>query len=240
MIDDDIVNQGLPQSIKYEDVDLSDQKVVHKVDEDLIYPKENKNIDEDLLYSKEAHKIEKIDLGGISSFSLGEKLKVNENSDSALSEDEDNIVGDTYSDKVETISEHEESESVQEELAYSDDSDIDDLIEEVVTEDVVLKKFATVEDFAIEKKVDIAKVSTEENETIPFNDKIEETGVFNLDKPVEDSVNSEVTTSSNEKPADSEVTTSSNEDVFLAFDNMLASIIDKVESDAKDSPNKKV
>ncbi len=230
MIDDDIVNQGLPQSIKYEDVDLSDQKVVHKVDENLIYPKENQSIDKDLLYSREAYKSDNINLGVIPSFSLDEKLKVNKN---PLS-DEDDFDDEISSDKVETISEYEDTESVQEELVYSDDIDTDDIIEEVTTDDVVIEKFPTIEDFSIEKSATIEKVATEENETIPFSDKIEETGVFNLEKPNEVSVNSDI------KPASDKVNSSNNEDVFLAFDNMLASIIDKVESDAKDSVNKKV
>jgi len=210
MIDEDIINQELPQSIRYEDIDLSERKVVHKIDEDLLYKKEAENVDEDLLYTEKIERVEGINLSKIPRFSLDEKLKeYKKESSLEVYDDSENIL---YS----TVEKHSTGFN---ETIHKDET-------EVVFEDEKIKNIE-------EKLVDntyseyTIKDNTYEGD---YNKKLEEIDILKVEKSDE----SDASTNANAS------TDANTEDVFWAFDRMLASIVNKVESETRDSLNKKL
>ena len=251
-IDENIINPELPKSNAIEDMPPIVEKVSYKIPEE--YKETNKekfNIKKEILnmvsnikndFKKKDSEVEneiiseeKIENekeeNNIEMLIQNEDIEDNFNNISLVQEDELNeIIEDINDLKI-------ESEELTEENINSINN-INDIIEESLTEEIdnidiiegktinsILNKEENSEEL-INKK--------EENEIKETDIKIDEETLENVNKDILDSYNNVLTNSTNTNSEEkSNKDKNNSEDVFAAFDKMLASIISKAEEDAK-------
>ena len=251
-IDENIINPELPKSNAIEDMPPIVEKVSYKIPEE--YKETNKekfNIKKEILnmvsnikndFKKKESKVEneiiseeKIENekeeNNIEMLIQNEDIEDNFNNISLVQEDELNeIIEDINDLKI-------ESEELNEENINSINT-IDNIIEESLTEEIdnidiiegktinsILNKEENSEELINEK---------EENEINETDIKIDEETLENVNKYILDSYNNVLTNTTNTNSEEkSNKDKNNSEDVFAAFDKMLASIISKAEEDAK-------
>ena len=251
-IDENIINPELPKSNAIEDMPPIVEKVSYKIPEE--YKETNKekfNIKKEILnmvsnikndFKKKDSEVEneiiseeKIENekeeNNIEMLIQNEDIEDNFNNISLVQEDELNeIIEDINDLKI-------ESEELTEENIDSINT-IDNIIEESLTEEIdnidiiegktinsILNKEENSEELINEK---------EENEINETDIKIDEETLENVNKDILDSYNNVLTNPTNTNSEEkSNKDKNNSEDVFAAFDKMLASIISKAEEDAK-------
>ena len=251
-IDENIINPELPKSNAIEDMPPIVEKVSYKIPEE--YKETNKekfNIKKEILnmvsnikndFKKKDSEVEneiiseeKIENekeeNNIEMLIQNEDIEDNFNNISLVQEDELNeIIEDINDLKIEI-------EELNEENIDSINT-IDNIIEESLTEEIdnidiiegktinsILNKEENSEELINEK---------EENEINETDIKIDEEKLENVNKDILDSYNNVLTNPTNTNNEEkSNKDKNNSEDVFAAFDKMLASIISKAEEDAK-------
>ena len=251
-IDENIINPELPKSNAIEDMPPIVEKVSYKIPEE--YKETNKekfNIKKEILnmvsnikndFKKKESEVEneiiseeKIENekeeNNIEMLIQNEDIEDNFNNISLVQEDELNeIIEDINDLKIEI-------EELNEENIDSINT-IDNIIEESLTEEIdnidiiegktinsILNKEENSEELINEK---------EENEINETDIKIDEETLENVNKDILDSYNNVLTNPTNTNSEEkSNKDKNNSEDVFAAFDKMLASIISKAEEDAK-------
>lgn len=251
-IDENIINPELPKSNAIEDMPPIVEKVSYKIPEE--YKETNKekfNIKKEILnmvsnikndFKKKDSEVEneiiseeKIENekeeNNIEMLIQNEDIEDNFNNISLVQEDELNeIIEDINDLKIEI-------EELNEENIDSINT-IDNIIEESLTEEIdnidiiegktinsILNKEENSEELINEK---------EENEINETDIKIDEETLENVNKDILDSYNNVLTNPTNTNSEEkSNKDKNNSEDVFAAFDKMLASIISKAEEDAK-------
>ena len=251
-IDENIINPELPKSNAIEDMPPIVEKVSYKIPEE--YKETNKekfNIKKEILnmvsnikndFKKKESEVEneiiseeKIENekeeNNIEMLIQNEDIEDNFNNISLVQEDELNeIIEDINDLKIEI-------EELNEENIDSINT-IDNIIEESLTEEIdnidiiegktinsILNKEENSEELINEK---------EENEINETDIKIDEEILENVNKDILDSYNNVLTNPTNTNSEEkSNKDKNNSEDVFAAFDKMLASIISKAEEDAK-------
>ena len=257
-IDENIINPELPKSNAIEDMPPIVEKVSYKIPEE--YKETNKekfNIKKEILnmVSNIKNDFKKKDSEVENEIISEEKIE-NEKEENNIemliqNEDiEDNFNNINLIDNISLVQEDElneiiedindlkiESEELTEENINSINN-INDIIEESLTEEIdnidiiegktinsILNKEENLEELINEK---------EENEINETDIKIDEETLENVNKDILDSYNNVLTNSTNTNSEEkSNKDKNNSEDVFAAFDKMLASIISKAEEDAK-------
>ena len=257
-IDENIINPELPKSNAIEDMPPIVEKVSYKIPEE--YKETNKekfNIKKEILnmvsnikndFKKKESEVE----NEIISEEKIENEKEENNIEMLIQNEdiEDNFNNINLIDNISLVQEDElneiiedindlkiESEELTEENINSINN-INDIIEESLTEEIdnidiiegktinsILNKEENSEEL-INKK--------EENEINEIDIKIDEETLENVNKDILDSYNNVLTNPTNTNSEEkSNKDKNNSEDVFAAFDKMLASIISKAEEDAK-------
>lgn len=195
MIDEDIIGQDLPQSIRYEDIDLSDQKVNHKI-----------NVDKYLAYTEE-EKVNGVSSNKIPRFSLDEKLKeYRKELNLELNDDTEMVLTSTIEEDMNDFNE----------IDNKDETEIVFKYEEIEILEESIGDYTYADDYKIKDN------TYEEDDSNTYNKKLDEIDMLKI------------------KNSDEIDANAGDEDVFWAFDRMLASIMSKVESETRDSLNKKL
>ena len=257
-IDENIINPKLPKSNAIEDMPPIVEKVSYKIPEE--YKETNKekfNIKKEILnmvsnikndFKKKESKVE----NEIISEEKIENEKEENNIEMLIQNEdiEDNFNNINLIDNISLVQEDElneiiedindlkiESEELTEENINSINN-INDIIEESLTEEIdnidiiegktinsILNKEENSEELINEK---------EENNIEETDIKIDEETLENVNKDILDSYNNVLTNTTNTNSEEkSNKDKNNSEDVFAAFDKMLASIISKAEEDAK-------
>lgn len=259
-IDENIINPELPKSNAIEDMPPIVEKVSYKIPEE--YKETNKekfNIKKEILnmvsnikndFKKKESKVE----NEIISEEKIENEKEENNIEMLIQNEdiEDNFNNINLINNISLVQEDElneiiedindlkiESEELNEENINSINT-IDNIIEESLTEEIdnidiiegktinsILNKEENSEELINENK-------KEENEIKETDIKIDEETLENVNKDILDSYNNVLTNPTNTNNEEkSNKDKNNSEDVFAAFDKMLASIISKAEEDAK-------
>ena len=259
-IDENIINPELPKSNAIEDMPPIVEKVSYKIPEE--YKETNKekfNIKKEILnmvsnikndFKKKESKVE----NEIISEEKIENEKEENNIEMLIQNEdiEDNFNNINLINNISLVQEDElneiiedindlkiESEELNEENIDSINT-IDNIIEESLTEEIdnidiiegktinsILNKEENSEELINENK-------KEENEIKETDIKIDEETLENVNKDILDSYNNVLTNPTNTNNEEkSNKDKNNSEDVFAAFDKMLASIISKAEEDAK-------
>ena len=258
-IDENIINPKLPKSNAIEDMPPIVEKVSYKIPEEYkeTNNKEKFNIKKEILnmvsnikndFKKKESKVE----NEIISEEKIENEKEENNIEMLIQNEdiEDNFNNINLINNISLVQEDElneiiedindlkiESEELTEENINSINN-INDIIEESLTEEIdnidiiegktinsILNKEENLEELINEK---------EENEINETDIKIDEETLENVNKDILDSYNNVLTNSTNTNSEEkSNKDKNNSEDVFAAFDKMLASIISKAEEDAK-------
>lgn len=258
-IDENIINPELPKSNAIEDMPPIVEKVSYKIPEEYkeTNNKEKFNIKKEILnmVSNIKNDFKKKDSKVKNEIISEEKIEneKEENNIEMLIQNEDiednfnniNLINnislvqeDELNEIIEDINDLKiESEELTEENINSINN-INDIIEESLTEEIdnidiiegktinsILNKEENLEELINEK---------EENEINETDIKIDEETLENVNKDILDSYNNVLTNSTNTNSEEkSNKDKNNSEDVFAAFDKMLASIISKAEEDAK-------
>ena len=256
-IDENIINAELPKSNAIEDMPPIVEKVYYKIPEEYKEPnKEKFNIKKEIsnLVSNIKNEINKKD------FEVEEKMEnenieneKEENNIEALIQNEEiddnfnninpinniNIIqGDDLNEIIEDINDIKiENEEIAEET--NNIEDIESIIEDSLTGEIINNILNNEEENSEELIND-----KEESDIAESDIKIDEGILENVNKDILDSYNNVLTNhAENKKEFDKEIKSeeklnkdlnkNNSEDVFAAFDKMLASIISKAEEDAK-------
>ncbi|WP_432632550.1 hypothetical protein [Brachyspira sp.] len=259
-IDENIINAELPKSNAIEDMPPIVEKVYYKIPEEYKEPnKEKFNIKKEIsnLVSNIKNEINKKD------FEVEEKTEnenienaKEENNIEALIQNEEiddnfnninpinniNIIQeDDLNEIIEDINDIKiENEEIDEET--NNIEDIESIIEDSLTGEIINNILNNEEENSEELINEIDK--QEENDINETDIKIDEEILENVNRDILDSYNNVLTNhAENKKEFDKEINSeekltkdlnkNNSEDVFAAFDKMLASIISKAEEDAK-------
>ena len=257
-IDEDIINAELPKSNAIEDMPPIVEKVYYKIPEEYKEPnKEKFNIKKEIsnLVSNIKNEINKKD------FEVEEKMEnenieneKEENNIEALIQNEeidDNFNNINPINNINIIQEDEPNEIIEdindikienEEIIEEETNNIEDIesiIEDSLTGEIINNILNNEEENSEELIND-----KEEGDIAEGDIKIDEEILENVNKDILDSYNNVLTNhAENKKEFDKEIKSeekltkdlnkNNSEDVFAAFDKMLASIISKAEEDAK-------
>ena len=256
-IDENIINAELPKSNAIEDMPPIVEKVYYKIPEEYKEPnKEKFNIKKEIsnLVSNIKNEINKKD------FEVEEKTE-NENIENEKEENniealiqneetEDNFNNISPINNINIIQEDDLNEIIEdindikienEEIAEETNNieDIESIIEDSLTGEII-NNILNNEEKNSEELIN----DKEENDIAESDIKIDEEILENVNKDILDSYNNVLTNhAENKKEFDKEIKSeekltkdlnkNNSEDVFAAFDKMLASIISKAEEDAK-------
>ena len=256
-IDENIINAELPKSNAIEDMPPIVEKVYYKIPEEYKEPnKEKFNIKKEIsnLVSNIKNEINKKD------FEVEEKTE-NENIENEKEENniealiqneetEDNFNNISPINNINIIQEDDLNEIIEdindikienEEIAEESNNieDIESIIEDSLTGEII-NNILNNEEKNSEELIN----DKEENDIAESDIKIDEEILENVNKDILDSYNNVLTNhAENKKEFDKEIKSeekltkdlnkNNSEDVFAAFDKMLASIISKAEEDAK-------
>lgn len=250
-IDENIINAELPKSNAIEDMPPIVEKVYYKIPEEYKEPnKEKFNIKKEIsnLVSNIKNEINKKDFeveektenenienekeeNNIEALIQSEEIDDNFNNINIIQEDDLNeIIEDINDIKIENEEIAEETNNIE---------DIESIIEDSLTGEIINNILNN------EEKNSEELINDKEESDIAESDiKIDEEILENVNKDILDSYNNVLTNhAENKKEFDKEIKSeeklnkdlnkNNSEDVFAAFDKMLASIISKAEEDAK-------